>query len=47
MFNYEDYQFLDNIPVRSKANLYEVIMNSLQGAAKWSREGFKCFLIKY
>ena len=32
---------------RSKANLYEVIMTSLQGAIKWSYEGIRYFLIKY
>ena len=26
---------------RSKANLYEVIMTSLQGAIKWSHEGIR------
>ena len=34
------------IPDRSKAYLYEVSMTSLQGAIKWSHEGFRYFLIK-
>ena len=28
-------------------NLYEVFMTSLQGAKKWSHEGFRYFLMKY
>ena len=43
MFNYEDYQFLDNIPDRSKANLYEVIMISLQGALSGPMKGLSVF----
>ena len=35
------------IPDRSNANLYDVIMTSLQGAIKRSYEGFMYFLIKY
>ena len=34
-------------PDRSKANLYEVIMTSLQVAKKWSHEGSRYFFIKY
>ena len=37
----------EGIPDRSKANIYEVIMTSLQGAIKWSDEGSRYFLIKY
>ena len=35
----------EGCPDTSKANLYEVIMTSLQEAIKGSHEGFKYFLI--
>ena len=35
-----------NLPDRSKANHYEVVMTSLEGAIKWYHEGFMYFMIK-
>ena len=48
-FGFKDLNFytIKAIPDRSMANLYGVIMISLQGVKKWSQKGFLYFLINY